>query len=164
MLVVRGVPVMAMLRLPTRASGGRANLHQGAIGVGVDLATGVTAGGVLRGRRVDRHPDTLEPLGGVELPQWEAVLEVASRLGPALGLGYVGVDIVLDPKRGPVVLEANARPGLTIQAANGRGLRSVLEDGERTGPAVRCRSEPRTLNAVGYGADRGAARDKMPAE
>lgn len=37
-IVLMGYPVMAMLRLPTRQSGGKANLHQGAIGVGVDLA------------------------------------------------------------------------------------------------------------------------------
>ena len=37
-----GYPAMAMVRLPTRLSGGKANLHQGAIGVGVNLATGKT--------------------------------------------------------------------------------------------------------------------------
>ncbi|HBZ98517.1 MAG TPA: alpha-L-glutamate ligase-like protein, partial [Pseudomonas sp.] len=34
-IVLMGYPIMAMLRLPTRQSGGKANLHQGAIGVGV---------------------------------------------------------------------------------------------------------------------------------
>jgi hypothetical protein len=34
-IVHRGVPVMSMMRLPTRRSRGRANLHQGAIGAGV---------------------------------------------------------------------------------------------------------------------------------
>ena len=51
---------MAMLRLPTKASGGRANLHQGAIGAGVDLVTGVTHHAVLKNRKasislVQRH-------------------------------------------------------------------------------------------------------------
>src|SRR4030095_5306412 len=36
-IVSLGSPVMAMVRLPTRASDGKANLHQGAIGVGVDI-------------------------------------------------------------------------------------------------------------------------------
>src|SRR3989344_102413 len=40
-IVFNKVPVMAMLRLPTKESGGRANLHQGAIGVGVDIVTGI---------------------------------------------------------------------------------------------------------------------------
>ncbi len=39
-IVLMGYPVMAMLRLPTRQSGGKANLHQGAIGVGA--APGLT--------------------------------------------------------------------------------------------------------------------------
>src|SRR5439155_6413839 len=41
-ILYRNEPAMAMLRLPTRASNGRANLHQGGIGTGVDLTTGVT--------------------------------------------------------------------------------------------------------------------------
>ena len=44
------------------------------------------------------------------------------RLSHALQLGYVGVDIVLDANYGPMVLEANARPGLNIQIANNQGL------------------------------------------
>jgi glutathione synthase/RimK-type ligase-like ATP-grasp enzyme len=34
------------------------------------------------------------------------------------GLGYQGVDIVLDKDKGPMILELNARPGLNIQMAN----------------------------------------------
>jgi glutathione synthase/RimK-type ligase-like ATP-grasp enzyme len=45
----------------------------------------------------------------------------------AFGLGFVGVDVVHDEHRGPLVLELNARPGLAIQLANRRGLRPVLE-------------------------------------
>src|SRR5690606_15402177 len=39
-VVFKGYPIMAMLRLATRASDGKANLHQGAVGVGLDIATG----------------------------------------------------------------------------------------------------------------------------
>ena len=45
----------------------------------------------------------------------------------AVGLGYIGVDIVVDVNEGPMLLEANARPGLAIQIANGRGLLPRLE-------------------------------------
>src|SRR3990167_5585929 len=41
-IVFNKVPVMAALRLPTPESKGRANIHQGAIMVGIDLATGIT--------------------------------------------------------------------------------------------------------------------------
>jgi alpha-L-glutamate ligase-like protein len=126
-IVHRGRPAMAMLRLPTRASRGRANLHQGAVGVGVDMASGRTLAAVCRDRAVVAHPDTGAAIVGIEVPQWSDVLVVARKLSRALELGYVGVDVVLDAEIGPVVLEANARPGLAIQIANGCGLLRRLE-------------------------------------
>lgn len=121
-LCYRGRPVMAMLRLPTVASRGRANLHQGALGVGIDLATGATTGGVCRGERVSAHPDTGMSIENVRIPWWGDVLPMAAELSAAIGMGYLGIDIVLDEHKGPVVLEANARPGLSIQIANACGL------------------------------------------
>lgn len=122
-LVCRGVPVMAMIRLPTRGSRGRANLHQGAVGVGVDLDTGKTFGGVCKDRAVERHPDTHMPLQGITIPHWPEILQAAGRFSRATQLGYLGVDVVLDASNGPLVLEGNARPGLAIQIANRCGLR-----------------------------------------
>jgi alpha-L-glutamate ligase-like protein len=126
-LVYRGEVALGMLRLPTLESGGRANLHQGGVGVGVDVGSGKTTRAVWRGRVVDRHPDTGESLGGRAVPDWPAVLALARTVARATGLGYVGVDVVPDVG-GPVVLEANARPGLAIQTATGIGLRGVLEE------------------------------------
>jgi alpha-L-glutamate ligase-like protein len=126
-VVFRGVPLLAMLRLPTSGSDGRANLHLGGVGVGVDLATGTTTHAVRRGRRVLTHPDLGVPIGGIAVPAWDDVLLLATRAADAIGLGFVGVDVVLDARYGPVVLELNARPGLTIQVANRRGLRPLLE-------------------------------------
>jgi alpha-L-glutamate ligase-like protein len=130
-IVFRGEPAMAMLRLPTRMSGGRANLHQGAVGVGVDLATGVTRGGVWLGRPVDKAPDTGVALAGVQVPHWDRAPGIAAFVSRAVELGYVGVDLVIDSRRGPVVLEANARPGLAVQIANDRGLLPDLAEAER---------------------------------
>ncbi|MFW6114206.1 MAG: alpha-L-glutamate ligase-like protein [bacterium] len=121
-IIYRGVPAMAMVRLPTQASGGRANLHQGAIGLGVDLATGETFGGVRGNEAVSVHPDTNEPLTPVRIPYWRDLLNGAIKLGKGLELGLIGVDYAIDAHAGPVVLEANARPGLAIQIANGCGL------------------------------------------
>ena len=113
---------MAMLRLPTKASKGRANLHQGAVGVGINLKTGQTFGGVRHNRLSDIHPDTGVNTHGLVIPQWSDMLAMAMKLSDAIGLQYVGVDIVLDSEQGPVVLELNARPGLSIQIANQAGL------------------------------------------
>jgi alpha-L-glutamate ligase-like protein len=126
-LVFRGVPVLAMLRLPTRRSDGRANLHLGGVGVGVDLASGRTTHAVVGRHPVTEHPDLGRPLGGRVVPAWDDMLALAVRAADAVDLGFVGVDVVLDARRGPLVLELNARPGLTIQLANRRGLRPVLD-------------------------------------
>jgi len=125
-LVYQGYPVMAMVRLPTRRSRGKANLHQGAVGVGIGLATGRTLVGVLGNDVVHEHPDTGEPIGRLEIPQWDQCLALAARCYELTGLGYLGADIVLDRYRGPLILELNARPGLNIQIANRIGLRDRL--------------------------------------
>ncbi len=134
-IVYRGIPVMSMVRLPTRESDGKANLHQGAIGVGVDLSEGVTLLGVHHDRVVSRHPDTNNPIEGIIIPHWNQILEIAALSYEMTGLGYMGVDVVIDREKGPMILEFNARPGLSIQIANGRGLLPRLSgvDAEKVG-------------------------------
>jgi len=121
-IVYRGYPTMAMVRLPTRASEGKANLHQGAVGAGVDLSSGETLCGVLGNDVVEEHPDTGSLIAGLYIPQWEFILQSAAKGYEVTGLGYLGVDIVIDRDRGPLILEMNARPGLNIQIANCVGL------------------------------------------
>ncbi len=126
-IVLRGDPAMAMLRLATRESGGRANLHQGALGVALRLADGLAFRCAVRGRDVPRHPDVGVPTTGFRMPFWDAILSAARQAAKAIPLPYLGVDVTLDETMGPVVMEVNARPGLEIQNVNGRGLRRVLE-------------------------------------
>ena len=125
-VLYRHEPAMAMLRLPTRASNGRANLHQGGLATGIDLASGFTHHAVQYNRFVEFHPDTGVPVVGIRVPHWKEVLEMSRRVAGAVGLGYLGVDIVVDAVQGPLLLEANARPGLAIQIANQRGLLPAL--------------------------------------
>ena len=126
-ILYRNQPAMAMLRLPTKESNGRANLHQGGIGTGVDLETGITHHAVQRNRLVECHPDTGRPVVGMRVPYWDEVIRLSRRASEAVGLGYIGVDVVIDADAGPMLLEANARPGLAIQIANGQGLTPRLE-------------------------------------
>jgi len=125
-IVYKGVPAMAMVRLPTRGSDGKANLHQGAIGAGIALATGITKAAVQGRTLVARHPDTGQPVSGIRVPHWERILEIASLGYEVTRLGYLGADLIIDQMRGPVLLELNARPGLAIQMANRDGLRRRL--------------------------------------
>ncbi|MBU1119285.1 ATP-grasp domain-containing protein [Patescibacteria group bacterium] len=129
-VVFNNVPVMAMLRLPTIRSGGRANLFQGALGVGVDIASGEATAVVVKTPRrqlIDTHPDTGKEIIGFVVPFWEEILKIAVESQLVTGLGFLGVDIVVDRKQGPVVLELNARPGLEIQTANLEGMQRRLE-------------------------------------
>ncbi|GAB7093995.1 hypothetical protein JCM30237_11470 [Halolamina litorea] len=122
-IVLQGTPIMAMVRLPTVESNGTANIHTGAVAVAVDIASGTASGGYQQTRNafVDVHPDTGASLE-FRIPEWESVLETATRASIASGFGYTGVDIVFDADRGPMVLEVNRRPGLGIQNANMDGL------------------------------------------
>lgn len=140
-IVFRGVPVMAMVRLPTRVSGGKANLHQGAVGTGVDMVTGRTLSAVCRGAIVTEHPDTGNPLSGIQIPHWDMLIDLAARSYELTGLGYQGIDIVLDRDQGPLMLELNARPGLAIQIANRAGLQPRLEKVARALPKLRTVAE-----------------------
>ncbi len=126
-IVFRGIPVMAMIRLPTRMSDGKANLHQGAIGVGIDLETGYTFSGVWHEQNVEHHPDTGTSIVDLQIPDWDEILKLTAHCYDLVGLGYIGVDIVLDRDHGPLMLEMNARPGLSIQIANRCGLLKRLE-------------------------------------
>jgi len=113
-----------------KRSGGAANLHAGGIGVGIDLETGRTSHAIQDDRPVDAHPDTRQPLAGIELPFWAEISSLGPPLNDLFGLGYLGADVVIDAQRGPLLLEVNARPGLSIQLANREGLRALLESGE----------------------------------
>ncbi|HWA51589.1 MAG TPA: sugar-transfer associated ATP-grasp domain-containing protein [Patescibacteria group bacterium] len=126
-IVFNKIPVMAMLRLPTKESGGHANLHQGAIGVGVDIATGITTKAIWHGELIKFKPETNHKLHGIKIPDWTKVLEIAVKTAIVSGLGFAGVDMVIDPEKGPMVLELNARPGLQIQLANMAGLKKRLD-------------------------------------
>jgi len=121
-IVYKGYPIMSMMRLATRESDGKANLHQGAVGVGIDLSTGRAVSGVLHNKLCTIHPDTGVALSKLEVPHWGALMKLASRCCKVSNLGYLGVDIVIDKNLGPLILELNARPGLSIQIANREGL------------------------------------------
>lgn len=121
-IVFKGFPVMAMLRLSTIASDGKANLHQGAVGVGLDIGDGRCLKAVQFSRAVTHHPDKGKRLDKILVPGWKDMLLTAASCYESTSLGYIGVDMVVDQHLGPQLLELNARPGLAIQIANGQGL------------------------------------------
>ncbi len=125
-IVFKRCPVMAMLRIPTKCSEGRANLHAGGIGVGLDLKSGVTTSAKVKKSFIDIHPDTGVRLLGLRIPHWGDILDIAQRIQKYIPLGYLGIDFVLDERHGPQILELNVRPGLEIQNINNKGLKTFL--------------------------------------
>ncbi len=127
-IILKGQPVMSMMRLPTQQSGNKANLHQGAVGVGIDLETGMTTFAIQGSSLIEYHPDTKAKLSGIKINEWEKIITYAEKCYEVFKLGYMGVDLVLDEKLGPLLLEANARPGLSIQIANQCGMLKRIKD------------------------------------
>ena len=132
-IVYNRVPVMAMLRVPTIKSGGKANLQQGAIGLGIDLATGISTFGIEgKGEGIKKVYDYKKKkwrkVNGIKIPFWREILETAVKCQMTVpDLEFLGVDIVLDKEKGPMVLELNARSGLSIQICNKAGLKTRME-------------------------------------
>ena len=126
-IVFNNVPVMAMLRLPTEESEGKANLHQGAIGLGIDMATGITTYGVYKNEPIKYFPESDKKVNGIAIPYWDKILRMAVQTQIASKLAYLSVDMLIDAEKGPVVLELNDQPGLSIQMANMQGLKKRLE-------------------------------------
>ncbi|VGO20201.1 alpha-L-glutamate ligase-like protein [Pontiella sulfatireligans] len=141
-VIFQGYPVMAMMRLSTQASDGKANLHQGAVGVGIDLVTGKARSAVQHGRPIEQHPDTGRRLQELVVPQWDELILLASKCYEMTEMGYLGADIVLDEKLGPLILELNARPGLAIQVANNAGLLPRLKAVKQLSRSERILSQP----------------------
>jgi len=126
-LVYNSIPVMAELRIPTKESEGKANLHLGAIGVGIDMGNGITTHGMHHDRQINYLPGTRLSPRGIKIPEWSEILELAVRAQRAVGCTFIGADISIDGDRGPIVLELNARPGLSVQIANMAPLKERLE-------------------------------------
>jgi len=126
-LVFNRVPVMAEMRIPTESSGGTSNLHQGGIGVGIDMATGTTTTAIQFGREIEYVPGKRLLLSGIKIPFWDDILRMAIEAQDVSGVGFLGADIAIDRERGPVFMELNARPGLSIQNANQEGLLGRLQ-------------------------------------
>ena len=120
-IIYKGYPAMAMLRCSTKESDGKANLHQGAVGVGIDMSSGKALFAVQHDTPIIEHPDTGHNFTQLQIPHWEKMLSLAASCYDVTHLGYLGVDIVLDKNLGPLILELNARPGLAIQIANKMG-------------------------------------------
>jgi alpha-L-glutamate ligase-like protein len=121
-------PVMAMLRVPTDKSDGKANLHQGGLGIGIDIEKGLLMQAFDGKNYHDLHPDNGNVINGKKIEYWNEIIEISMHTASLFPLNYLGIDIVLDHEKGPMIMEINVRPGLAIQLANKKGLKQALEE------------------------------------
>ena len=126
LIYFKSQPVQAMLRIATKASKGKANLHQGGIGIAIELKTGKTSYAQHERKDLSTHPETGVDLIGKVIPMWDEVLELSQKVAQTLPLNYLGIDIAIGEKK-VVILEVNARPGIEIQNVNHSGMRPMLE-------------------------------------
>ncbi len=127
-IALKEEPLVAMLRLPTKQSDGKANLHQGALGVQVDFETGVMGQAYNYTSYLDYHPDTNAEIKGKQVPYWKEVVEITHKIVKVSPLKYLGIDIVIDAVKGPLVLELNVRPGIEIQNVSKLGLLEIISN------------------------------------
>ncbi|MCA9370647.1 MAG: DUF1704 domain-containing protein, partial [Candidatus Peregrinibacteria bacterium] len=125
-IVFNLVPVMAMVRIPTAHSDGKANIHLGGLGIGIDIAKGITTYGAQYHSTIEELPHG-GAVAGHKIPYWDDILLICSKIQQITNIGYLAVDITIDEQMGPALLEVNARAGLMVQVANLAPLRSRLE-------------------------------------
>jgi len=127
-IVFNNIPIQAYVRFPTIDSGGKANMAIGAVGTGIDLSTGITTssrkgkenGG--KGIPIEYVAGTKLSYRGLKIPHWNKLLELSVKCQQASKLKLIAIDFLIDDDKGPVVVELNARPGLSIQLVNNAGL------------------------------------------
>ena len=125
-IVFNMVPVMAMLRVPTAKSWWKANLHSWACAAWIDIWTGKLTY-ITQYSKIIKSIPWIWDVRGLVLPDWDTMLEMAVRVQKETNIWYLGCDIVMDNKDGPLLLEMNIRPGLEVQVANLARLKDRLE-------------------------------------
>ncbi len=120
------VPVIAMLRVPTKESDWKANVHGWACAAWIDIWTWKLT-------YITQHSKIVKSVPGIwdirwlVIPEWDKMLEIAVSVQKETNIGYLGCDIVMDDRDGPLLLEMNIRPGLEVQIANMARLKDRLE-------------------------------------
>lgn len=107
------------------------NFHAGGMSSEIDIDTGVLINNALDKDLIeyDKHPVTKTKIKGFKIPYFNEVKEMV--LKGALEsdkILVVGWDIAITPS-GPVVIEANRRPGFdVVQVASRRGRKDIIDE------------------------------------
>jgi len=120
------VPVMAMIRIPTEESDGKANIHGWACAVGIDIGSWRLTYISSKWKIVKSIPGIWD-VRGIVIPEWDKILSLVVQVQQVTGIKFLWCDVVLDADAGPLLLEINVRPGLEIQNVNLAPLAARLD-------------------------------------
>lgn len=117
-IVYNFVPVTAMIRMPTIHSGGKANLAQWWVWLGLNIANGEIIT-FFQNKTIyqSNFPGEFSWMHGMKLPFWDDILLYSSQVQMYTKLGYLALDWVITSSW-PKLLEINARAWLEIQNVN----------------------------------------------
>jgi hypothetical protein len=121
------VPMIAMLRMPTKESWGKANLAQGGIWLGLDIITWKINSLYRKWKSyTSEFPPEWQHFKGKTIPYRKEIIQYSANAQYFVNIGYLGMDWVITQKW-PKLLEINARSWLEIQNITGKPLLSIMQ-------------------------------------
>lgn len=121
------VPIIAMLRMPTKESWGKANLAQWGIGLWLDIVTGKITSLYRRWQSyTNEFPSEWKHFKNKKIPYWQEIIQYSANAQYFVNIWYLWMDRVIT-KKWPKLLEINARAGLEIQNITGKPLLSIMK-------------------------------------
>ncbi len=125
-IVFNLVPVATMIRVPTKDSGGKANLAQWGLWFGIEVGSGKITSLLWRNKIYKmKFPKKFAHFQNKKLPYWNDILFLSSKVQYFVNLGYLALDRVITGEW-PKLLEINARAWLEVQKVSDTKLKNVL--------------------------------------
>ena len=125
-IVFNLVPVATMIRVPTKQSGGKANLAQWWLWFGIEVGSGKITSLLWKNKiRKMKFPKKFAHLQNKKIPYRNDILFLSSKVQYFVNLWYLALDRVIT-NEWPKLLEINARAGLEVQKVSNTKLQKVL--------------------------------------
>ena len=138
LITMKLVPIMAMLRYPTKESNWKANIAAGWIGFGIDIASGKIIS-MYYNRKIytKKFPEDYKEFQWKVISYWDDILLYSSQIQYFTNIWYLWLDWTI-AQSWPNLIEINAMAGMEIQLVNGEWLENRLkkvEDLKITSPS-----------------------------
>ncbi len=126
-IVFNLVPVATMIRVPTKDSGGKANLAQWGLWFGIEVGSGKITSLLWKNKIYKtKFPKKFAHFHNKKLPYWNDILFLSSKVQYFVNLWYLALDRVIT-NEWPKLLEINARAWLEVQKVSDTKLKNILD-------------------------------------